>query len=217
MSGEIGRGAVLSVNTGAPRTVRYRGKPLQTSIWKMPVEGRVPVRGIHVGDDVQSDPRVHGGPYKAVYAYAAEDMAWWGEQLGRRLEPGTFGENLTVQGLAVSEATVGERWRAGTAVLQVTEPRLPCFKLGLKMGDGRFPKRFGRAGRLGTYLAIVEAGEVQAGDVVEVLSRPAHGVTVAEMGRMRLGEASLARHVLGAMELSPGWRQAAEEIAARAG
>src|SRR5436309_440282 len=99
--------AVLSVNVGSPRTVTYRGKPVQTGIWKIPVEGRVPVRGVHVGDDVQADTSVHGGPRKAVYAYAAEDLAWWGARLGRELAPGTLGENLTTEGLDVSGANAG--------------------------------------------------------------------------------------------------------------
>jgi MOSC domain-containing protein YiiM len=206
---------VKSVNIGAPRTVTYRGAPVQTSIWKTPVEGAVPVRGVHVGDDVQSDPSVHGGWEKAVYAYAVEDLAWWGAKLGRALEPGTFGENLTIRGLDVSGAVVGEQWRIGTAMLQVTEPRLPCFKLGIRMGDGRFPKRFGKAALLGAYLTIVEEGELRAGDGVEIIHRPTHGVTVAVMGRMRLGEPKLAEHVVLAPQISERWRRKAESFLQR--
>src|SRR5947209_15736149 len=101
MSIQSSRGVVESVNIGVPRTITYRGKPLQTSIWKTPMGGVVPVRGIHVGDDVQADTSVHGGPEKSVYAYAVEDLAWWGTRLGRNLEPGTFGENLTIRGIDV--------------------------------------------------------------------------------------------------------------------
>lgn len=215
MTEHFSKAVLKSVNIGVPRTVTYRGKPVQTSIWKMPLEGAVPVRGVHVGDDIQSDPSVHGGWEKAVYAYAAEDLAWWGAKLGRTLEPGTFGENLTLRGLDVSGAVVGEQWCIGTTVLQVTEPRLPCFKLGIRMGDGRFPKRFGKAALLGAYLTIVEEGELQAGDRVEIIYRPAHGVTVALMGRMRLGEPELAEHVVLAPEISERWRQKAQSFLRR--
>jgi MOSC domain-containing protein YiiM len=210
-------GRLESINTGSPRTVVYRGKPVQTSIWKFPVDGAVEVGGVHVGDDVQSDLKVHGGADKAVYAYAVEDYEWWSSVLGKEIVPGTFGENLTVSGLQVANSIVGERWRVGSALLQVSEPRLPCFKLGLKMGDPKFLKRFARAQRFGTYLRIVEAGRVQAGDAVEVVHRPAHGVSVQLMGRSRLEDPSLAVQVLVAPEISERWRQRlTDEATARA-
>lgn len=172
---------------------------------------------MHVGDDVQSDLKVHGGADKAVYAYAVEDYEWWSSVLGKEIVPGTFGENLTVSGLQVANSIVGERWRVGSALLQVSEPRLPCFKLGLKMGDPKFLKRFARAQRFGTYLRIVEAGRVQAGDAVEVVHRPAHGVSVQLMGRSRLEDPSLAVQVLVAPEISERWRQRlTDEATARA-
>ena len=194
------------MNTGSPRSVKYRRGIIETSIWKYPIEGSVEVRGNHVGDDVQSDLKVHGGRDKAVYAYASEDLEWWSSALGRRLAPGTFGENLTVSGLRVSDSVVGEQWRIGGCVLQVTEPRLPCFKLGLRMGDPRFLKRFARAVRFGSYLCIVEEGRVQAGDAVDVIHRPAHGVSVALMGRSRLEDPSLGNQLLAAPEIPDRWR-----------
>ncbi len=133
----MGRPAQLSVR---------RGRPLMSAIAKSPVEGRVRVAGVNVAGDDQADRRVHGGPDKAVYAYAAEDTAWWAGELGRPLEPGMFGENLTTEGVDVSGALVGERWRVGTVELEVCQPRLPCAKLGLRFGDPRMVKRFGRPG-----------------------------------------------------------------------
>src|SRR5437588_6632540 len=124
-------GRVVSVNVGRPREIVVDGKVVRTSIWKDPVEGRIAVGGVNVSGDDQSDRRVHGGDRKAVYAYAREDLDWWSEQLGRPLDAGTFGENLTTEGLDVTAARVGERWRVGTALLEVTQPRLPCYKLEL--------------------------------------------------------------------------------------
>jgi MOSC domain-containing protein YiiM len=214
-SPHVRTGRVKSVNIGHPRTVTYDRTQEQTSIWKEPVDGPVPVRGVHVGDDVQSDPSVHGGPDKAVYSYAVQDYAYWSGVLDRQLAPGTFGENLTISGVDVSEAVVGERWRVGSAELQVTEPRLPCFKLGIRMADARFPKRFGRKALFGAYLRILGEGTVEVGDEVRLLDRPAHGVTVQEMGRMRLGDDNLASHVLRADDLPDDWRAYAERLAAR--
>src|ERR671919_3044126 len=153
-------GSVLSVNVADIREVPRGGRMVKTGIWKLPVEGRVAVRGVNVVGDEQADRSVHGGPDKALYAYAREDYAWWERQLGRPLDPGTFGENLTTEGIQVTDALVGERWRAGSVVLQVTSPRVPCWKLGVRMGDPGFPRRFAAAGRPGAYLAILEEGAV---------------------------------------------------------
>ena len=157
------------MNLAQPRTIRWRGKDVRTGIFKEPVEGPVRATGDSLEGDVQVDKRVHGGDAKAVYAYAREDYEWWEAELGRELAPGTFGENLTVRGVDVTGARAGERWRVGGALLEVTEPRLPCFKLGVKMGDNRFLKRFTAAGRPGKYLRIVEEGDVQVGDAIEVV------------------------------------------------
>ena len=127
------------------------GHVVVTSIWKSPVEGRLPVRGVNVEGDDQADRTVHGGPDKAVYSYGAEDTEWWEAELGRPLGPGAFGENLTVRGMPVSGALIGERWRIGTVLLEVAQPRVPCYKLGVRMGDRLFPKKFARrraAGRV---------------------------------------------------------------------
>jgi len=163
------------------RTVRWRGNDVRTGIWKRPLPGPVAARGVNLEGDDQADRRVHGGPDKAVYAYAREDTEWWERELGRELEHGTFGENLTTRGLDLSGARPGERWRIGSVLLEVSEPRLPCFKLGIKMGDNRFLKRFAAARRPGAYLRIAGEGVLQAGDEVEIVGRPGHGPTMAEL------------------------------------
>ncbi len=178
-------GVVRSVNVGVVRQIEHRGRSARTGIWKHPVVGRVAVRGVNLDGDDQADRRLHGGRDKAVYAYAAEDYAWWAGELGHELEPGTFGENLTIEGGDLRAALVDERWLVGTAVLEVSQPRTPCWKLGLRMGDERFPARFTAAGRPGAYLRIVREGEVGAGDEVVSFHHPDHGVTLAQVAEDR--------------------------------
>jgi MOSC domain-containing protein YiiM len=195
-------GRLVSVNVGRPRPIGVRrGRPVMSSIVKTPVEGRVRVAGVNVEGDGQADRRVHGGPDKAVYAYAAEDTAWWESGLGRPLGDAAFGENLTTEGVDVSGAVVGERWRIGTAELEVCQPRQPCFKLGMKLEDPRMLKRFVQAERPGAYLRIVTEGEIGAGDAVEVVSRPDHGVSVAYVARALLLDESLLARAAVAPEL----------------
>ena len=130
---------VLSVNVGPTRTVPTAKGTIETAIWKEPVEGRVAARDAHLEGDRQADGSVHGGHDKAVYAYAREDYDWWEQQLGRELVPGNFGENLTTEGLDLNDARVGDRWEVGSVLLEVSEPRLPCVKLGLRMDDPDSP------------------------------------------------------------------------------
>jgi MOSC domain-containing protein YiiM len=170
----------------------------------------VPVCGVNVSGDDQADREVHGGEHKAVYAYAWEDTLWWQQELGRDLEPGNFGENLTLSGVDVPAAVVGERWRVGSALLEVSEPRFPCFKFGLRMGDPRFVKRFAAARRTGTYLRIVEEGDVGAGDRIERVTRPDHGVTIGLFAEAYLGDHAHAERLLEA-PLAPRWRKWAEQ------
>src|SRR3954469_17310328 len=171
---------LLSVNVGRPQPVGLRrGKTVKSAIGKAPVDGRVRVEGVNIPGDDQADRRVHGGPDKAVYAYAREDTAWWEQELGRPLGPAAFGENLTTEGVDVTRAVIGEVWRIGTAELQVCQPRLPCYKLGLKFDDPGMLKRFALAARPGAYLRILIEGEIGAGDPVDIVARPDHGVSVA--------------------------------------
>jgi MOSC domain-containing protein YiiM len=210
-------GSVAALNVGEPRPVAVGDRTVWTAIWKSPVQGRVALRGVNLRGDDQADRTVHGGPDKAVYAYAVEDTAWWEAQLAGALGPGAFGENLTVRGLPVSEAVIGERWAVGSTVLEVAQPRLPCFKLGLRMGDPRFLKRFAAADRPGAYLRVVQEGDIGAGDAIDVLSRPAHGVTSALVARAILREPQLLAAALLAPELPAGLRDWMQERAAGLG
>lgn len=192
---------LVSVNVGAPQQVEWNGEVVWTAIWKSPVPGRHLVAGVNIAGDDQADRTVHGGDDKAVYAYAVEDYRWWESRLDRALAPGTFGENLTVRGVNLNAATIGERWRVGTALLQVTQPRVPCFKLGIRMGDRHFPRQFAEAGRPGTYLSIVELGELAAGDIIEIVHRPDHGVTVGTVERAFHADRTLAPQLVTVEEL----------------
>jgi MOSC domain-containing protein YiiM len=196
---------IVSVNVGTPRqlTVR-RGRPMMSAIVKAPVEGRVRVEGVNLVGDDQADRRVHGGADKAVYAYASEDSAWWAQELGREIPAAMFGENLTTAGVDVSGAVIGERWRIGTVELEVCQPRLPCAKLGLRFRDITMVKRFGEASRPGAYLRIVTEGDLAAGDELEVISRPDHGVTVALVADAILLDDSLAARAASAPGLAEG-------------
>jgi MOSC domain-containing protein YiiM len=210
----VSPGRTLSVNVGGVRTLDVDGRVVTTAIWKSPAPARVAVGGVNLSGDDQADRTVHGGEHKAVYAYAWEDTLWWQEQLGRDLEPGNFGENLTISGISITDAVIGERWHVGSALLEVSEPRFPCFKLGLRMGDPKFLKRFAAARRTGTYLRIVEEGDVGAGDMIEIRERPDHGVTIGLFAEAYLGDHSLAGRLLEA-ELAPRWREWAEQRSAR--
>ncbi len=194
---------IVSVNVGRPRQISVRrGRPLMSAINKAPVEGRVRVEGVNLAGDDQADRRVHGGPDKAVYAYASEDGAWWASELSREIPPGMFGENLTTEGIDVTGAVIGERWRVGTVELEVSQPRLPCAKLGTRFGDLTMVRRFGEASRPGAYLRIVTEGELGAGDAIELLSRPAHGITVALVSDAILLDESLRVRAGSAPELA---------------
>ena len=202
---------IVSVNLGVPREAEWEGRRFTTAIVKTPAAGPVALRGVNLAGDDQADRTVHGGPDKAVYAYAAEDYAWWEGELGAPLGPGTFGENLTTANLDTSGAVVGERWRIGDALLEVAGPRVPCYKLGWRMNDVRFVKRFGHALRPGAYLRIVEPGSVERGNPVEVLARPAHGVTVRDVSRIFFFEPGRVPELLDVPELSASWHAWARE------
>jgi MOSC domain-containing protein YiiM len=201
-------GHVVSVNVGTRRTVEWYGRSVETGIWKSPVEGRVAVRGVNVDGDEQADLRVHGGVDKAVYAYALEDYEWWSSKLGRVLEPGTFGDNLTVAGFDPSDAVIGSRWRIGSTVLQVTQPRQPCFKLGMRMGDAGFVDEFEVAARFGAYLRIIVEGDVGAGDAVEAMGLDRDGITVRKLGKADRGvDRAFLERVLADAAVPEGWHE----------
>jgi MOSC domain-containing protein YiiM len=172
-----GRAFVVSVHVGRPQTVQTQRAAVTTAIWKNPVEGRVAVRGVNLDGDDQADRSVHGGPDKAVYAYAREEVRAWENELGRDLGEAAFGQNLTTQGIDVSGALIGEQWSVGSTLFEVAQPRLPCFKLGLRIGTPGFVKQFAQASRPGAYLRIIEEGDIGEQDRIEVIRRPDHGIT----------------------------------------
>lgn len=203
--------ALVAVNVGRPRTVSWRGREVTTAIWKKPVAGPVRVEGVNLAGDDQADRRVHGGPDKAVYAYAVEDYEWWaasGEVAAGALGPGAFGENLTTTGLDLGSCRVGDRWVVGTVTLEVAQPREPCFKLGIRLGDDAFPDRFAAAGRPGAYLRVRAAGMLGEGDGIEVQPAAEPAVTLAELVATDPDEA-LLRRIAGDARLPERWRRLA--------
>jgi MOSC domain-containing protein YiiM len=204
-------GKVLSVNVGRPRAFEYNGRPARSAIWKAPVAGRVAARGVNLAGDDQADRQAHGGPDKAVYAYAVEDARWWEQEIGRPLAPGEFGQNLTTEGVAVNEALVGERWQVGTTVLEVSEPRIPCWRLGVRMNDKRFPRRFTEALRPGAYLRIVVEGDLGAGDEIRVVERPDHNLTIRDVFRIYTRDHQEVARLLTAPRMSESWRRWADD------
>jgi MOSC domain-containing protein YiiM len=199
-------GRIESVNVGRPRAVPWHDRMVTTAIWKEPVAGRIAAAGVNLDGDDQADRRVHGGPTKSIYAYALEDYEWWADQIGSPLSSGTFGENLTVSGIDLRAAIVGERWQIAGITVRVTEPRIPCFKLGIRMGDAAFVRRFAEAGRPGTYLAIERAGDVAGGDPIHLLGRPPHTVTIGDVERAYHGHPELIPNLVDLDDLSEGWR-----------
>ncbi|HVW18892.1 MAG TPA: MOSC domain-containing protein [Solirubrobacteraceae bacterium] len=204
-------GVVVSVNVGQIESIGVQ-RAIYSAIMKRPVPGRVRVRGVNLDGDDQEDRENHGGPDQAVYAYSQESYAWWRARLdGWRLAAGTFGENLTTAGVEVDHAVIGTRWRVGTALLEVTAPRIPCYKLATRMGEPRFLKWFVQARRPGAYLRIVEEGELGAGDDVELVSVPDHDVTIAMVFEAWLFDRSLLARIIEAPQLGERARAGALE------
>jgi MOSC domain-containing protein YiiM len=199
--------SIVSVNVGLPRTTPWKGRQVMSAIWKEPVAGRVAVRGVNLAGDDQADRRVHGGYDKAVYAYAQEDYAWWSGQLAAELEPGTFGDNLTTEGVDLNALVIGQHLRVGTTTLEAAEPRMPCFKLGMRMGDAKFKDHFDDARRYGAYFRIIEEGDVGAGDAIEFGEPPGHGFTIRELGATydQPGRTTLER-IVAIDDIGASWR-----------
>src|SRR3989454_2185403 len=201
---------LLSINVGLPREVEWRGKAVRTSVFKAAVPGRVRVTRLNVNGDQQSDLSVHGGADKAIYAYPSEHYAFWRNELpGTDFSWGAFGENLTTEGLLEDRVHIGDRFRAGSAEFIVTQPRMPCFKLGIRFNRPDIVKRFLQSGRSGFYFAVLKEGEVIAGDSIELLKRDEHGVTIADVvnlyGRDAMNQ-DLLRRVSELPSLPKSWR-----------
>ena len=203
-------GTVVSINVGSVREFAHQGQTATSAIWKQPVLGPVAARGVNLEGDDQADRSVHGGPEQAVYAYAAEDLRWWNQQLDQTLEYGQFGENLSTEAIDVTGAIIGERWEIGTAILEVSGPRVPCWKLAHRMNDSTFPKRFTQASRPGAYLRISREGEFEAGDDIQILERPDHDLSVGDLFRIYTRDRDERHRLLEVPNLPDSWRRWAE-------
>jgi len=182
-----GPGTISSVNVGRRETVTYLGQTFETGFRKQPVDGPVLAGDIMLAGDTQVCMHLHEGRNtKALYGFAQEDYDWFAAEYGITPQPALFGENLTLRGVDLRGCVVGDKWRAGRALLEASEPRLPCYKLGWRMGDPKWVKIFARALRPGSYFRIVEPGTIAAGDAFELVDRPSHGLTISEVMRIRL-------------------------------
>ena len=205
---------LVSVNTGLPREVTWHGRSVTTGIYKDPVAGRVTLRKLNLDGDRQADLSVHGGEYKAVYCYPIAHYDCWKRELpGRELPVGMFGENFTVEGFQEDSVHLGDQLSVGSAEAIVTQPRLPCYKLGIRFQSDEMVRRFLASGRTGFYLAVTRQGEVGAGDEIKVVGRDANEVPVSEITRLyiakRYGDADVAslRRALRIAALPDSWKE----------
>lgn len=206
---------VVSLNVGRPKLVSWQGNSVLTGIFKTPVDRPILLRGVNLDGDAQADLNVHGGPDKAVYAYPSEHYDDWQALLGRALTPGEFGENLTTEGLLEDSVHIGDEFRVGTARLVVTQPRMPCFKLGIRFQDPMMVKTFLKVGRPGIYFGVREEGEIGPGDTIERVREDEYRVAVTAMLQLMLNRHSdltQIRHLLKVSALATYWR---EEFEAR--
>lgn len=201
---------IISLNVGRPRLVVSDGRPVSTGIYKSPVEGRVMLRTLNLDGDRQADLSVHGGPAKAVYAYPSEHYPFWqGELPGMELPWGMFGENFTTEGLDEASVNIGDCFRVGSAEVTVTQPRMPCYKLGIKFGRSDILKRFLASGRTGFYFSVRREGEVGAGDEFELIERDENNVTIADITRLYVkgkGDPETMRRAVAVEALPDSWR-----------
>jgi MOSC domain-containing protein YiiM len=201
---------IVSLHVGRPRLIVYNGATINTGIFKDPVLGSVPLRTLNLDGDRQADLSVHGGQYKAVYAYPSEHYPFWRKELPEMEMPwGMFGENFTTTGLAEDDLHIGDRFQIGSAILMVRQPRMPCYKLAAKFQREDIVKRFLRSGRSGFYFSVEQEGAVEAGDSFALLSRNQDGVTISEMNRLFFSEKhkqDLLQKAIQTAELPADWR-----------
>ena len=211
---------IVSLQVGRPRLVVWNGQPVSTGIYKTPVEGRVMLRTLNLDGDRQADLTVHGGVYKAAYAYPSEHYVYWRDELpGSELPRGMFGENFTTEGLDESSVHIGDRFRIGAAEVTVTQPRLPCHKLGIKFGRADILKRFLASGRTGFYFSVRREGEVGAGDEVELIGRDENNVSVADILRLYArdkDDVETLRRAVAVEALPESWRERFRQQLAKA-
>jgi len=211
---------LLSVNVSLPKEITFKGKTVRTGIFKEPVQGRLQVQTLNIEGDGQADLLGHGGPFRAVYVYSFDHYPYWESELGRKdFSYGQFGENLTVEGMLDQDVHVGDIFRIGTALFQVTQPRVPCYKLAIKMGVEGFYKQILASGRLGFYFRVLEEGEVGTGDVIERVEVDPVGMTILEINKLMYYDKDNLegfKRSLGIEALSPGWRTTFEGRLAKA-
>ncbi len=205
---------LISVNVGLPREVVHKGKVVRTGIFKEAVAGRIVARRLNLDGDRQADLSVHGGASKAIYVYPSEHYRYWHQELpGIDLPWGMFGENFTTEGLLEDQAEIGDRFRIGSAEVMVTEPRLPCYKLGVKFGREDMVKRFLQSGRTGFYVAVLQEGEVGAGDAIERVGRDRNDIAVPDITRLYVNKShsqadlEMLDRVRALPALPESWRQ----------
>jgi MOSC domain-containing protein YiiM len=201
---------VISLNIGLPRTVYFRGHEVTTGIFKEPVSGHIKLRRLNLDGDRQADLTVHGGPDKAVYAYPSEHYDYWKKRLPHMKLPwGMFGENLTTEGLLEDQVNIGDVFRVGSSEVVATQPRMPCYKLGVKFGRMDIIRQFMNSKLTGIYFRVLKEGEVEAGDAIELINRDENDVTVKDIVRLVTGEGSIAtlRRAVHVESLAEGWRQ----------
>ena len=202
---------IISINVGLPRLVQRNGEVVSTGIFKEPVAGRVMLRTLNLDGDRQSDLSVHGGPFKAVYGYPSEHYDFWKEELPDMDLPwGVFGENFTTEGMFETELNIGDRFRIGSAEVMVTQPRMPCYKLGIRFNRADIIKRFLVSERSGFYFSVLKEGDVGAGDEFELIAKNVSGVKVVDVTRLYTSEKDnidLMRRAIATEELPASWRE----------
>ena len=208
------RARLVSLNVGMPRPLNHRGQVVQSGIFKTPVKGKLWIDETRLEGDDQADKVGHGGPNRRVCVHPLENFPYWASRIGQPLEHGAFGENFTTKGLVESEIIIGDVYRVGTSVLQVSQLRTPCFKLAARYGVKRLAGWFAQTGLTGFYLRLLEPGEFRAGDTISLLDRPSHGVTVLEANRVMYRDRQdlpALERLLSVPELSVPWLETFEE------
>ena len=212
---------LLSINVSMPKTVPYRDETMTTGIYKQPIEGAVMLRELNLDGDGQADLKAHGGIYKAAYVYSTDNYAYWREQLNRDdFTYGQFGENFTVTGMLETDVYIGDVFEIGNAVVQVTQPRVPCYKLAHKMGDNKFQKQFLQSHRVGFYLRVLNEGMVEAGQSFRLIEQDEVRISVHNINHLLYTDGKntdLARKALQVRALSPGWAGSMQQIVAKYG
>ena len=207
---------LLSVNVGLPREIEWRGRIVRTAIWKEPVQGRRRVKRLNVEGDGQADLGGHGGEQRAVFVYQVESYRYWEERLGRHdLTHGQFGENFTIEGLPDDEVCIGDRYRIGTALFEVTQPRVTCYRVGIRTNEPQMPALLTSSGRPGFYLRVLEEGEVGAGDPILLITRGPERMTVAQVNALLYSSQHPRDQLERALRipaLSPGWQWSFKEL-----